>query len=475
MKIKIVPYRMGSGYSLPSTLTREKVFELTRSTRATMDVILDYMIKEITVRDFLALSNPTECKKYVIFMANTLHNLFYELQIAPIKDKRGVLAFRPIKELVNPPAELATERQSLCLTISYFYTRIFQIYGALALTLIDDSKLMMDSGMASFYEDRSKRFLQPPGYRPYITAGGTIMPTTLGNFNFLRTYLRDERDSSKGFLTKYSGDAEGKGIIYFLPREKVEQETQKEQTIVSSGKPLATTSVKPLATPIDTTQKGIFYIGYSGGKRYAQLEVFAKIDEKNRNITFNIGKLKYYKKSDLSASIIDIPVDVVMEKSITIQRKISYGTTAYVYLINDIDLTINEYFDDVFNRIIQYLKKTLTDEKLQELSNKCNSINNTCKGDGSGLTGGSLIDMFLCEFLKSELHEYVDFHNGESDMKICDIPLSQKKINGKSAIALDWSKNNLNGKIKNYFTNHILILNLLIQLTKQIKIKKHIT
>jgi hypothetical protein len=36
------------------------------------------------------------------------------------------------------------------------------------------------------------------------------------------------------------------------------------------------------------------------------------------------------------------------------------------------------------------------------------------------------------------LPEYVEFHKGECDMKICDVPLSQKKINGKSNIALDW-------------------------------------
>ena len=59
---------MGAGQSIPSTLTRQKVYDLTRDTRGLMDVILDYMLKEITVRDFLALSNPTECKKYVIFI-----------------------------------------------------------------------------------------------------------------------------------------------------------------------------------------------------------------------------------------------------------------------------------------------------------------------------------------------------------------------------------------------------------------------
>jgi hypothetical protein len=112
-----------------------------------MDVILDYMLKEITVRDFLALSNPTECKKYVIFLANTLYKHFYELQITPVKDKKGIIAFRPIKDLVNPKGEDDIERQRLCLTLSYFYTRIFQIYGALALTVLDDAKFVGDTGL----------------------------------------------------------------------------------------------------------------------------------------------------------------------------------------------------------------------------------------------------------------------------------------------------------------------------------------
>ena len=62
---------MGAGQSIPSTLTRQKVFELTRDTRGLMSVLLEYMLKEVTVRDFMALSNPTECRKYVIFIAIT--------------------------------------------------------------------------------------------------------------------------------------------------------------------------------------------------------------------------------------------------------------------------------------------------------------------------------------------------------------------------------------------------------------------
>ena len=108
---------------------------------------------------------------------------------------------------------------------------------------------------------------------------------------------------------------------------------------------------------------------------------------------------------------------------------------------------------------MSYLKTSLTNTDLQELSNKCYSINNICKGDGGGLSGGCLIDMFISKFFETKLKEYTEYRNGEADMKICNIPLSQKKINGKSTIALDWSKNNSPCK-KEYFTNNILIINL---------------
>ena len=177
---------MGISQSVPSTSLRQKVFNLTSDTRGMMDELLKYMLKEIIIRDFLALSNPTECKKYVIFLANTLYKHFYELQIAPIKDKKGVIAFRPIKDLIKDDD---AEKQSLCLTLAYFYTRIFQIYGALALTVIDDANVISDSGITSLSVDTIKRGLVTPGYGSYMSRGGAAIgppAAALNNFNFLR-------------------------------------------------------------------------------------------------------------------------------------------------------------------------------------------------------------------------------------------------------------------------------------------------
>jgi hypothetical protein len=342
---------MGAGQSIPSTLTRQKVYDLTRDTRSLMDVLLDYMLKEITVRDFLALSNPTECKKYVIFMANNLYKYFYELQIVPTKDKRGLIAFRPVKELVNPPEEAEGERQSLCLTLAYFYTRIFQIYGALALTLVDDSKFMMDSGIIPMYGDAAKKGLLPPGYSPYVTmggsirsgvSGGAISAAALGNFNFLRNYLVDTRNDEKGFLTIYSGEDSSRGVVYFLPRLKEYDEY---------GRPIIPSDISETSL-----QKGIFYLGYTGAKKYSLLEYYSKKEGIGGDIKTTFGKLKYYKKDGTSESI-NIPIEVLSVKTVTIESRRPDGRGTILYTIKGSEQTIRDYFNETLAKFIIYLKK----------------------------------------------------------------------------------------------------------------------
>jgi hypothetical protein len=337
---------MGAGQSIPATLTHEKVFELTKSTRNVMDVLLDYMLKELTVRDFLALSNPTECKKYVIFMANNLYKYFYELRIVPTKDKKGVIAFRPVKELVNPPEEEELERQSLCLTLAYFYTRIFQIYGAIALTLIDDSKYMMESGIISKYGDTTKKGLLPPGYTPYSSSGGAdrrSLALDLGVFYFLNTFLSTERVSSKGYLSKYSGEAETSAIIYF---DTVKSETDEKE--------------RPAFLNENETklQKGVFSIGYSGAKSYSFLEMFAKSEGIGSNrIKVAIGKLKYSKKGKVEPQIIEIPSTILPTKIFTVQVIKLVSRNITTYSIAGSELTITEYFTNIFENLVPFIKK----------------------------------------------------------------------------------------------------------------------
>ena len=114
-------------------------------------------------------------------------------------------------------------------------------------------------------------------------------------------------------------------------------------------------------------------------------------------------------------------------------------------------------------QVYDHISSSLTDIDKQELSNMCNSIKNNFKGDGAGLTGGTLVDIVMNTFLKNKLPDYHENHKGESDMVICVLPFSLKKINGKSTCALDWSKNKKdeqNIQKKEIFSCDIIVINL---------------
>jgi hypothetical protein len=341
---------MGTSQSIPSTVSRQKVFELTRDTRGMMDVMLEYMLKEISVRDFLALSNPTECKKYVIFLANSLNKHFYELQIVPVKDKKGVIAFRPVKDLIKDDD---TEKQTLCLTLAYFYTRIFQIYGALALTVIDDANVISNSGITSVPIGTIRSGISglvTPGYSSYTSRGGAAIgppAAALSNFNFLRSFLYDEKDPQKGYLSTYTGEGNNSGKIYFYP--KIEEKDE-------FGRPIVSNIISETKQ-----QKGIFFIAYIGGNRYSQLEGYAKVEGIGGNIKFTFGKFKYYnKKNAVSPETIDLPSDIIPNKTLTIRAE--RGAKAYIYTIIGSDKNVSDYFTEILSKVVEFLKRSTLNE-----------------------------------------------------------------------------------------------------------------
>jgi hypothetical protein len=170
---------MGSGpSSLTGSVSREKLLKGTAITRDIIDIIFDFLLRNIRLRDFYSLSSPDRCRRYVLFTANQLYSKFIQFQIEPRKGKEGVIFFRSVGELTDPPkAAIGTDplkderlqQQKLCLQLAYFYVRILQIYGALALTLIDDSKFMVEHGYTkSFLTGMS---IEPPGKLPYYSSG----------------------------------------------------------------------------------------------------------------------------------------------------------------------------------------------------------------------------------------------------------------------------------------------------------------
>lgn len=345
---------MGAGESVPRDLTHERLFELTKDTRTVMNYILEYMIKEVTVKDFLALSNPNECKKYVLFMANTIYKYFYELQIEPIKDKKGVIAFRSIKDLAGSTQERDQEKQSLCLVLAYYYARIFQIYGALALTLIDDISFMSSTGILTTIQGDQQRLLAP-GQRSVIY-GGEISESTLGLFSFLKDYL-NEPLYPQGYLTKFSSKVIRDSRVYFKLPELPTSSTSEPLRIIRSSQ-----------------NKGTFLIDDGKSSQFSELEI--SVDQTTTTSSsiyslasspisapqyrVSIGKLTYHKKSsegkDLNITI-EIPSTYLSTKTFQVAQFPLPDKKTHYYIVVGKDVPLNDFLNALLDKIVYYAKE----------------------------------------------------------------------------------------------------------------------
>lgn len=97
---------------------------------------------------------------------------------------------------------------------------------------------------------------------------------------------------------------------------------------------------------------------------------------------------------------------------------------------------------------------------LQDLSNKIDAIKAYCVGDGCGLKTGTYVDDLITAFFKKHIISYQEYHKGEADMKICNVPLSLKTCtNDKGTqFALNWSKNETQPDHSLNFDTHIMMI-----------------
>jgi hypothetical protein len=123
--------------STPQKLTRRELLNLTQSPRLFVNQLFEVMLSKLTPKDLLDLGNRAQCKAYVFVMADAIAKTFEAIKVVPTKDeKTGVLFYRKASELTS--GQGAQQTYEHCLSLSYFYVRIFQIFGALALTILDD-------------------------------------------------------------------------------------------------------------------------------------------------------------------------------------------------------------------------------------------------------------------------------------------------------------------------------------------------
>jgi len=103
------------------------------------DKILTGFFNKTGRKDLLQLSSMSACSKYAFSYAKEVMKEFETINLFPDIGAEGEVTFMRIPEpkADSQSQEAIKKRNRICMNVGYFYVRIFQIYAALALTVLD--------------------------------------------------------------------------------------------------------------------------------------------------------------------------------------------------------------------------------------------------------------------------------------------------------------------------------------------------
>jgi hypothetical protein len=214
------------GITSKDSQTPEAYVEKARKVQELPNKILHILFSQTDFKDILALSSLEACPTYVFTTATALDSMFQKLQIQPSKGKEGEIIFAPVarlapgliasKESTAEQVERTKQRNRLCMDVAFFYVRIFQIYAALALTIMNTSPTRRIG-----YVQQHKKFVGPAP-APLFMSGGAeerglrkqkseshswrdvYREVARTNFKVLENYFTFKKTTTKKILLHYS-------------------------------------------------------------------------------------------------------------------------------------------------------------------------------------------------------------------------------------------------------------------------------
>ena len=325
---------MGAGQSTASslTLTRADLLKATDQPRLLVNRLFSFFADKFAQKDLLALANPARCSEYVFVMADALDRLFYELRVEPGKDKKGVLLFRKAQELTRMETDSAEgqQRRMLCLSIAFFYIRIFQIYAALALSVNDDAlygtgtamqygvpvggpagRPMVAPGLEGTYATGGSNGSQQQQLQQQLQYGG-VTDENIRKFAILKHYIT--RDLSRPA-----------GSFYFDKYTNIVLNITKESKNLSIFRP-SSSSDGPIAI---TCNFMIRLSGLKDERRYLTFDKFTSTEEiYNERLKAN-GPIGYFVtksgEHSYSAEKTSEPVDELIFRVMASAREVAAG------------------------------------------------------------------------------------------------------------------------------------------------------
>ena len=154
---------MGAFGSKEKTMpTREEMLRVTDDGKYFIEHAFFFMSSQMNMRDFLLMVQPARCSEMIFLTAKALETSFQKYKIAPSRGKDGFVYFKKIDDFKGRCRGQMTDSStySVCVTIAMFYVRIFQIYGALSLTILDVDPLYYQQLGGAYLQDGDGAYLQ---------------------------------------------------------------------------------------------------------------------------------------------------------------------------------------------------------------------------------------------------------------------------------------------------------------------------
>ena len=155
-------------------------------TKRILNTILQEMFRRADFIDLYSLADPERCKRYIVVAESALKNLFVKIDLKPQLGADGTFFFQKLEGLQkkNPLGDAQTE---YCRILAFYFIRIFQVYAALALSVLDSDLPREDIRSIGTKEEEARQgvvVLKPTALQGFPAAGQAATKKGSGLFSF---------------------------------------------------------------------------------------------------------------------------------------------------------------------------------------------------------------------------------------------------------------------------------------------------
>jgi len=206
---------MGADISMPSSgmPNSRNIYDKTQATVDLMNRILDFILRNADIRDMISLANPNECAKWIVIAEEELKNFFDRVKIQPLIGKEQILYIKKIEDLTKMKD---SSNKLGCETLAFFFVRLFQVVGALSLSIMDTKipergDYLKSKTEEPVYQQRGIPFFKKLEDKPksWFGFGGDLSGTQLSSISnelhIFSLYLTESLNKGQYYLTTIAG------------------------------------------------------------------------------------------------------------------------------------------------------------------------------------------------------------------------------------------------------------------------------